>query len=116
MESTKNYLLCFVGLLLLIGTNSGCTSLPRNPVPLDIQNSTEIPGMQDIRALSGLDNVKFEDDVLFSERQYRSARGLSKTEQLKLDLLVLSGGADYGAFGAGLLNGWTQSGPLVTIL
>src|SRR5687767_7062622 len=39
------------------------------------------------------------------------ARGLPPTAPLpELDLLGISGGGENGAFGAGLLNGWTERG------
>src|SRR3954451_4652115 len=39
------------------------------------------------------------------------ARGLPRTASLpELDLLGISGGGENGAFGAGLLNGWTERG------
>ena len=48
--------------------------------------------------------------VAAGERQL-VARGLSPTAPLpELDLLGVSGGGENGAFGAGLLNGWTERG------
>jgi len=39
------------------------------------------------------------------------SRGLAPTAPLpELDLLGISGGGENGAFGAGLLNGWTERG------
>ena len=96
--------------LLILFLSAGCASLPRNPVPLDSQLSAQIPGMQDIRAVSGQYSEAFEKDVLGTEQQYRNFKGLSPTDKLSVSMLILSGGADYGAFGAGLLTGWTHSG------
>ena len=95
---------------LLALTTAGCTALPRNAVPLDEQLVAEVPGMHDIRAISGIDNASFDQDIIASEAQYRKHRGLSPRAKLNLDLLVISGGGDYGAFGAGIINGWTRSG------
>ena len=48
--------------------------------------------------------------VAAAERQL-VARGLPPTvPDLELDLLGISGGGENGAFGAGLLNGWTERG------
>jgi predicted patatin/cPLA2 family phospholipase len=96
--------------LLITSLMVGCASVPRNPVPLDKQELAQIPGIEHVRAISGLDNPWFEEDTLFSDQQYRQHLAIPGTEQLDLFLLILSGGADYGAFGAGLLNGWSQSG------
>lgn len=97
-------------ILFVLFIITGCSSLQRNPAPLDKQFDARIAGMNEIRAISGQDNLFFEEYALTSEAQYRKHNGFSETEKLKLDLLVLSGGADYGAFGAGLLNGWSESG------
>ena len=103
-------LFCRLCVLAVFVVLAGCTSLPRNPVPIDRQNEAKIPGLELSRAISGQDNLFFEEDALVSEQQYREHNGHSNTEKLNLSLLVLSGGADYGAFGAGLLNGWSESG------
>jgi len=99
-----------LGILLIAGLMTGCASLPRTAVPLEYQSSAHIAGMTQVRAISGQDNLFFEEDVLHSAGQYREYHDLSDDEKLELSLLVLSGGADYGAFGAGLLNGWSESG------
>lgn len=96
--------------LVVLFLSVGCSTLPRNPVPLDQQLSAQIPGMQDIRAVSGQYSLAFEKDVFATEQQYRDFKGLSSTEELSVSMLILSGGADYGAFSAGLLKGWTRSG------
>ena len=99
-----------LGILAILCFAAGCASLPRNPVPLESQLSAQIPGMPDIRAVSGQYSKAFEEDVLGTERQYRNFKGLSPADELSVAMLILSGGSDYGAFGAGLLNGWTRSG------
>jgi len=105
----KQFLSCIV-LLVAIASVAACSTLPRHPVPLEKQASADVPAMEDIRAISGRSNPAFEEDVLDSERQYRSHRGMHRAARLELDLLVLSGGGDHGAFGAGFLYGWTRSG------
>ncbi|KAA2212832.1 patatin-like phospholipase family protein [Teichococcus oryzae] len=51
-----------------------------------------------------------QEFVAAVERQLM-ARGLPQTAPLpELDLLGISGGGENGAFGAGLLNGWTEIG------
>jgi predicted patatin/cPLA2 family phospholipase len=96
--------------LLVLLFSVGCASLPRNPVPLESQLSAQIPGMQDVRAVSGQYSSAFEKDVFATEQQFRDFKGLSPADELSVSMLILSGGADYGAFGAGLLTGWTHSG------
>ena len=105
-----NQAIACIGVVFIVGLNSACSTLPRNPVPVDRQDQVEVAGMQTIRAISGYYNQAFEEDVVISERQYRAARGMRENEKLDLDLLVLSGGGDHGAFGAGFLSGWSRSG------
>ena len=51
-----------------------------------------------------------QEFIAAGERQL-AARGLPPTAPLpELDLLGISGGGENGAFGAGLLNGWTERG------
>ncbi|MBX6747555.1 MAG: patatin-like phospholipase family protein, partial [Acetobacteraceae bacterium] len=51
-----------------------------------------------------------QEFITAAERQL-VARGLPPTmPHLELDLLGISGGGENGAFGAGLLNGWTERG------
>ena len=55
---------------------------------------------------------EFERDYLDSlerERAHRRARG-EDDDLLPTAFLAISGGGDQGAFGAGLLNGWTKAG------
>lgn len=49
-------------------------------------------------------------DSFFKEKTYRRRLGLSVDPMPTGNFLALSGGGDDGAFGAGLLNGWTKSG------
>lgn len=88
-----------------------CGSLPRNPVPAQHELAAAIPGMPAIRAWAGAPSQAMEDDLALSftqERQTdfpRTAAG-----QVRYAHLALSGGGASGAFGAGLLNGWTLEG------
>jgi predicted acylesterase/phospholipase RssA len=52
-----------------------------------------------------------EQEFVTAVQRQLVSRGLPPTTpQLDLDLLGISGGGDNGAFGAGLLNGWTERG------
>jgi predicted acylesterase/phospholipase RssA len=72
----------------------GC-SLPRNPVPLDKLAEAKIGGMPHIRHFYVDYNPELNQDSLrYSDCSF----------------LALSGGGANGAFGAGLLCGWTEAG------
>lgn len=98
-----------VTMLLLLG--SGCSPLPRKPVPLHHIAQAEIPGYPKVRAWAGSMSLDFEDDLIESVRQEYAAAGMAgNASGSQPAILALSGGADYGAFGAGFLNGWTANG------
>lgn len=79
--------------LTLLGVN-GC-GLPRNPVPL--------ARISDGR-LAGFSRVRFWDI------QYSPDIKIDSSDSSDCSFLALSGGGAQGAFGAGFLNGWTDSG------
>jgi len=96
--------LCFclaVSFLLL----AGCKT-PRKPLP----EQTSIPTLggfpSTIRCYLNLEKNDLRADL------HPFLRGLDLTggEDGVFNLLQLSGGGEYGAFGAGVLNGWTASG------
>jgi hypothetical protein len=97
--------------ILLIGMLSGCSSLIRNPVPTEKINEVERAGYSDIRAWGGEFNEAFQQDIMLSVKQEgkndfpRTADG-----KLKYSILILSGGGENGAFGAGVLYAWSKSG------
>jgi predicted acylesterase/phospholipase RssA len=95
-------------LFLTVLTLSACSTLERKAaVPASDLTRAQIAGMQSSRYLiatsAGINN--FVDDV------NRLNQRLSKTVlDGKSNYLSLSGGGDNGAFGAGLLVGWTEQG------
>jgi len=92
--------------LLMIVALSGCVTLPRTPVPPEQAELATVPGMPDVRAWGGKVSPEFQQDAIESVRQ-KQADG---NTQSGFTSLSLSGGGSNGAFGAGFLKGWTQSG------
>lgn len=106
-------ILCrYLALLIIFGLSSGCSNLPRNPAPIEQMLRAEVHGMPGVRAWSGTVSEAFEEDLLLAAQQtmtYARARG----EQVVIpatNILSISGGGSYGAFGAGFMNGWSESG------
>lgn len=90
---------------------TGCSGLQRKPVPAGKGSSAVVPGYGNIRTWIGKPNDRFGDDLVKSVLDetpdvYRRQRGGRRS----YSSLVVSGGADYGAFGAGFLKGWSESG------
>ncbi len=94
----------------LIVTIVGCASMPeRHPVPPDLTTKVSIPGIPEAR-FWGDEWPKYSKEILktFTDvefRQYYS--GIYKKPH---NYLAISGGGANGAFGAGLLLGWTATG------
>ncbi|ARB93035.1 patatin-like phospholipase family protein [Legionella longbeachae] len=97
----------FISLLL-----TACHTVKQNPVPEHLASVAEIPGFQDIRSnFNEGTNQKIKMQSIARVKQLaKSYPDTMYHHKGAFTLLVISGGADYGAFGAGLLNGWTKSG------
>ncbi len=81
-------------------------------VPRHLTTRAVVPGIPNARYWVALDIEPFVRDVLAARRreaEHRRRAGLTG-ELPPVDLLAISGGGDKGAFGSGLLNGWTKSG------
>ena len=105
------YLLTLLSLLLA----QGC-SLPKRlpPEPKSLLGKAQVVGMPDIRfvTLEPKDMERFAAralELMEREKRWQVQQGQGDTLP-PANLLAISGGGDDGAFGAGLLSGWTASG------
>ena len=104
--------LAAISLLALL---PACSLPVRNAAVPYRQEARAVPlGLTDVRYIVGndADMARLSHDVADTwvrERAWRKKQGLSGALPPS-NLLALSGGGDNGAFGAGLLNGWTASG------
>jgi len=95
----------------LAATVAGCGILPRNAVPLDSMGAATIPGMPDVRAWAGTPSPAMERDFLESfAQESRDDFPVAADGKIHYAHLALSGGGPNGAFGAGFLKGWTETG------
>jgi len=95
----------------LLALCSACSTLPRHPVPPELRFRATIPGVEASRAWAGTFSKQFEKDLVLSVRQsieHARARGLPDIPMT--NILSLSGGGESGAFGAGFMQGWTETG------
>jgi len=90
---------------------SGCASV-RHAIPPDLLSSARVFGMQDIRAFSGNPSDSFKNDCikLLEQEERESPPFFNFKASRTYSMLAISGGAANGAYGAGLLSGWSQSG------
>ena len=97
--------------ILLIVT--GCSGLSRNPVPIDKMDEAIVAGMPGVRGYwdDTVINPLFQQDAIQSVRNEPEDLFPRRADGSKeYSGLAVSGGGADGAFGAGILVGWTESG------
>jgi hypothetical protein len=101
---------CIAAFLFL--TVAGCSSPERLPPVPTADTAKAFPlGLANARFFAGKEKAallaEFEQAVL----RQRQSLGVGPDAQLPTaNLLALSGGGDNGAFGSGVLVGWTEAG------
>lgn len=113
-KSPRRFFLALpVALLVGIAALPGC-SIPtrQTAVPSALVTKAEVPGLPGVRYFIGGDMAEMAAEGLRSvqrEVDYRARTG--QTGPLPpANFLAISGGGDDGAYGAGLLVGWTAAG------
>lgn len=89
---------------------SGCAE-PRESVPAALVEKAQIPGMPGVRSSAGSLDTFMEKsliEALVSEHPSSFVKSPDGTKTYSS--LAISGGADNGAYGAGILKGWSQEG------
>ena len=99
-----------VGLLALIV--AGCARIERQAVPASLVSHAMVPGLANARFWG--DEVP-KDVVAFVQTHMPGVARMASRPALEMgrplvEYLALSGGAEDGAFGAGLLVGWSKRG------
>jgi predicted acylesterase/phospholipase RssA len=108
-----HFLFCLAALLSLLLLVSACSNPTRlDAVPQDQTTLAQIPGIPNARYFPDT-----QIDLMAAETvaaRQREAASLAETGYRgplpETDILAVSGGGADGAFGAGLLTGWTQAG------
>ncbi len=102
-------------LLVVMVAIEGCSGpLRRDAVPATLQDKAQIQDIPKVRysprLASEVEALAVEGvDSYYREKAYAEAQGQSGNLPPAV-FLAISGGGDNGAFGAGLLNGWTAAG------
>lgn len=95
-----------LGPMLLVAV-AGCSTLDRLPaVPKENATRIEFLGIPEARFHLVSESKVFSDIWVAAERRLHRTGTAAGTEHM----LALSGGAENGAFGAGILYGWTRRG------
>lgn len=111
MSNAKQFITIFLALGML--TLGGCATPSRlAAVPQESYLQATVPGMADVRYFIDSDTESFVRDGLESfHREQDHLKRIGHTGPLPpVSFLAISGGGDNGAFGAGLLVGWTEAG------
>ena len=89
---------------------SGCATV-RHPVPPELVEQARIGDMDDVRVIVGESNTMLQINLLESVKQERPEDFPASFIGVKTyPVLAISGGGANGAYGAGLLKGWSQEG------
>jgi hypothetical protein len=109
--NTHTRLLLFAFMMLGILIVNGCSTLSRNPVPVEATLNAQVAGMTGVRAWSGVIEPAFQNDIIESVKSEPPGMFSHTADGSRAySSLAISGGGENGAFSAGFLNGWTKSG------
>lgn len=98
------FILCFAVSL------SGCATL-RHPVPQDMVMKAQVGNMDDVRTIMGETGTAMQEGLLESIKQESAEDFPAGPDGVKVySVLAISGGGANGAYGAGLLKGWSKQG------
>ena len=91
---------------------AACASPPRGPaVPFARTRDAKVLGLPNERFFFPWDGDAFRTEVLAAQVRARRIQGPpTPGRERTIEMLAISGGGEDGAFGAGLLNGWTEAG------
>lgn len=97
-------------ILTFVAGSVGCAGkLTRNPLPPEFTNEAVIPGIPDARFWSD-EWPKFSLEMFETYTDDDYHRNFSGIYNKPHNYMAISGGGANGAFGAGLLAGWTEAG------
>ncbi len=89
---------------------SGCATI-RHPVPPDLVDRVRVGNMDEVRVMTGEHNTMLQESLLVSVKQEAPEDFPAGPGGIKVyPILAISGGGANGAYGAGLLKGWSEEG------
>ncbi len=97
-------------LTVIIAFTAGCAKTRvYNPLPAHLEDQVQVVGFENVRVWGDTDSPLLDNIAVESIRKEIAANGL-ETLKKPVSFLALSGGGENGAFGAGVLCGWTAAG------
>ncbi|MEM7748174.1 MAG: patatin-like phospholipase family protein [Pseudomonadota bacterium] len=111
MNGLRSWLHYSVVALAPLAIAACSTSVARNAVPIGLADQVDVEGVSQVRHWGDVPIPNVKQMARLRIKQVREHRpSLLKAKNAQLSLLAISGGGSDGAYGAGLLNGWTASG------
>lgn len=111
MAARKTIWTCYMAVLVLVAV--ACAGpVRKDAVPQALTLQATVPGLPDVRYHVGLDDqALIEEGMRLLDKEQAYLKANQKKDLMPPNFtLAVSGGGDNGAFGAGLLNGWTAAG------
>ncbi len=100
-----------IALLFVVLLFVGCAKTKvRNTLPANLEDQVRVVGFEDVKALRAWGdkpNKEFNQAAMLSVKKELEA---SPDVEEEVYFLAISGGGADGAYGVGLLNGWTEAG------
>lgn len=97
-------------MVILITGLAGCGK-KRTPLPPELRTEATVQGLTGVRTWAFEHSPEFEKDLILSVRQELSYSSRGHNDATgHFNILALSGGGANGAFGAGILYGWSAAG------
>lgn len=110
MSGARRFL-CAMSILVLAATVSGCAAtMPRDVLPEQLVDQAELSGMDGVRIWGDAPPEQIRAFVNTELKRMGTAASARSSAQPVANFLAISGGGEDGAFGAGLLTGWTAAG------
>lgn len=96
--------------VLCLPAMSGCATI-RHPVPPELVTKARIGNMDEVRIIVGEHHTKLQENLLISIKQESAEDFPAGRDGVRVyPVLAISGGGANGAYGAGLLKGWSKEG------
>jgi hypothetical protein len=109
----RGYFARVLNLFLFIGILFSCVgcATARHPVPTDMISKVQVKNMSEIRYMDGMIGSELQKNAIRSFFEEKPGDFPVDAQGRRIyPTLALSGGAANGAYGAGLLKGWSQEG------
>lgn len=109
-QAAKAEHLALFAVVLILLVVQGCATLrATQPLPAAMEDQVQVVGFPDVRAWADQPSKSLTNSAVESIQQEKAAYG-EESLRKPVALLALSGGGDNGAFGAGVLCGWSAVG------